>query len=203
MIVAGAVLLAVRLPAMQIDQPLLLLALLAASIVISISKISLPIVGGTATLSMSYFTDLLAVMLVGADQAVLVAGTSAITQCYALSRSRPPWYQSLFSAAVLVVAVQAVGVVTNALGGFHTTSSARELGTVTLAGAAALFIVNSGLVAVVVAQTRRAPILRTWYREFFWTAPTCLVGRGQRGVASSTPPAPTSGRRCSRRCRSM
>ncbi len=73
-IIAGAVLLAVRLPAMHFDQPLLFLALLAASIVISVSKISLPIVGGTATLSMSYFTDLLAVMLVGADQAMLVAG---------------------------------------------------------------------------------------------------------------------------------
>ncbi len=89
-IVAGAALLAVRLPAMHFDQPLLFLALLAASIVISVSKISLPIVGGTATLSMSYFTDLLAVMLVGADQAMLVAGTSAMTQCYALSRVRPP-----------------------------------------------------------------------------------------------------------------
>ena len=174
-IIAGAVLLAVRLPAMHFDEPLLFLALLAASIVISISKVSLPIVGGTATLSMSYFTDLLAVMLVGADQAMLVAGTSAMTQCYAHNRSRPPWYQSLFSAAVLVVAVQAVGVVTTALGGFHTTSPARELGTVTLAGAAALFIINSGLVAAVVAQTRRAPILVTWYREFFWTAPTCLA----------------------------
>jgi hypothetical protein len=50
-----------------------------------------------------------------------------MTQCYALSRVRPPWYQALFSAAVLVVAVQTVGVVTTALGGFHTTSPAQHL----------------------------------------------------------------------------
>jgi diguanylate cyclase (GGDEF)-like protein/putative nucleotidyltransferase with HDIG domain len=172
----GAALLAVRLPFVRFDEPLLFVALIAASIVISISKVPLPMANGAATLSMSYFTDLLALMLVGPDQAMLVGATSAVAQSHFHSRRRSTWYQTLFSAAVLIIAIQVSGLVAGWLGGFHPGLPLGELGALTLSSAFALFVVNSGLVAIVIAQTRPVSARQTWYREFFWASPACVVG---------------------------
>ena len=57
---AGAGVLALRLPLVRLDEPFLFLVLLAGSFVISGLKVPLPIARGKATLSMSYFTDFLA-----------------------------------------------------------------------------------------------------------------------------------------------
>ena len=86
-ILAGAVLLGVRIPVMHVEQPLLFLTITAAAIVISVSKVNLPVAGGSATLSGAYFTDLLALMLLGPDQAMVVAAASAAAQCRAKSRT--------------------------------------------------------------------------------------------------------------------
>jgi diguanylate cyclase (GGDEF)-like protein/putative nucleotidyltransferase with HDIG domain len=175
-IAAGALLLAVRLPAARFDRPVLLIALLAAAIILSASKVRLPMVGGKATLSLSYFTDMLSLMLLGAEEAMLVAGLSAISQCYVMTLSRPSWHRALFSAAVLILSIQAAGLAAAALGGFHRDGPLVALFTTTLGAAAALYLVNSVLVTIAVTQSRGATILESWHRELFWTAPSCVVG---------------------------
>ena len=187
-IALGAVLLALRVPAIRFEEPLLFVALLAVSTVIAASKVSLPIARGTATLSMSHFTDLLALMLVGADQATLIAVASVLVQCQ-FSGPRPTWYQTLFSTAVLVVTMQITGVVAGLFGGFHPHASLSHLALVTLATASALFLVNSGLVALVIAQTRRARVVAVWYHEFFWTAPACLIGAASAALLFNAAPS--------------
>jgi diguanylate cyclase (GGDEF)-like protein/putative nucleotidyltransferase with HDIG domain len=172
----GAALLAMRLPAIQFDQPWTFVALLVTSAVLSISKVRLPLTRGSASLSMSYFTDFLALVLLGPDQGMLVAGISGATQCVFVLRARPSFARTAFSAAVLMVAMQVTGLLAGALGGFPRESTFLVLGRVTLATSSAFFIMNSGLVAIAVALSRRASIARTWYDAFFWTAPACLIG---------------------------
>ena len=70
----GLGLLAFRLPFVRLEQPLLFLALLSSSVLISVSKVHLPLASGSATLSMSYFTDFMALVLLGPDEAMIVAG---------------------------------------------------------------------------------------------------------------------------------
>ncbi len=175
-IAMGVVLLIVRLPAARFDQPLLFWALLLGSIVISASKVHLPMARGHATLSMSYFTDFLALVMLGPDEAMLVAGASATAQCVILPRSRPSAWQTLFSAAALMVTMQITAVTAGALGGFGTELSLLVLGLTTVGSAAVFFVVNSALVATAVALSRPAPLIKTWYDDFFWTAPACFAG---------------------------
>ena len=184
-ILAGAILLLARLPAMRLDQPGLFATLVAISIVISVSKIHLPLARGHATLSMSYFTDFLALILLGTDQAMLIAGVSAAAQCLVLTRGRPSVQRTLFSMAALMITMQITGLAAHALGGL-TPPSVLALGQVSIAAAMVFFTVNSGLVAIVVALSRREPVVRTWYSEFLWTAPACLIGAALAVLLTST-----------------
>jgi diguanylate cyclase (GGDEF)-like protein/putative nucleotidyltransferase with HDIG domain len=172
----GAGVLWARLPAARFDQPHLFWALLIGSVIISASKVHLPLGRGNATLSMSYITDFLALVLLGADEGMLVAGTSGATQCLLMARGGSTPSQTLFSAAALVITMQVTGLAAGALGGFSTHQPALALGQVTVVAAAVFFLCNSGLVSIVVALSRREPIGKTWYENFFWTAPACFIG---------------------------
>jgi diguanylate cyclase (GGDEF)-like protein/putative nucleotidyltransferase with HDIG domain len=171
----GAVVLVLRLPALAFDQLPLFLALLAAAIVISVSKVRLPIAGGTAQLSMWFGTDLLSLMLLGADQAMLIAGVSAVLQCCFMSRTWPTRHRVLFSAAVPILAVQAAGLAAGALGGFHRDLSPARLVVVTLAAAVALYVVNITLVGLAVAWSQGQSMARAWLGGRLRAAPALLI----------------------------
>src|SRR5262245_21337477 len=173
-IVAGFVVLAVRSPQLRFEQMWLFLTLLAGSVVLSSWKVHLPLVGGRATLSMSYFTDFLALVLLGPDEGMLVAAASGVAQCLLLSRGRPVVSQTLFNAAALMIAMQLTGLVSSALGGFFMPSM-LDVAQATVAAAGVFFFVNSGLVAAAIALSRGEPIVKTWYENFFWTAPACFI----------------------------
>jgi hypothetical protein len=174
-IAGGALVLALRAATETISQPPLLAALLGVAVVASTVKVRLPMARGQATLSMSYFTDVIGLLLVGPLGAMLVASAGAAAQCAFLSRSRPTWLRTLFSVAVLVVTIECTARTATALGGFAPQATLLHLATVTLATATVFFVVNSGLVAIAVALSRREPVVRTWYAEFLWTAPMCLI----------------------------
>jgi hypothetical protein len=80
--VAGAALVIARAPQLRFDNPLLFGALTFASIVLSTWKV--PLIRGGATLSMSYFTDFVALLLLGPDEGMLVAAASGGAQCPAV-----------------------------------------------------------------------------------------------------------------------
>jgi len=167
-----------RLAYLRIDSPLLFLGLLAASIVISVSKVHLPLAGGSATLSMSYFTDFMSLVLIGPDAAMLVAGASGATQCLIATRGRSSFRQTAFSVAALVITVQTAGFVARLLGGFPFDAKLIEIARPAVGAAGAFFLCNSWLVAGAVSLTRRQPIIRVWNENFLWTAPACFIGAG-------------------------
>src|SRR5262245_1157126 len=178
-VIGGAFLiLALRLPHLSIDQPLLFVALLGASGLISASKVHLPLVSGSATLSMSYFTDFMSLVLLGPDQTMIVAGVGGVTQCLLSTRNRVPLRQVVFSVAALIISIQMSGVTAAWLGGFHLGQDLLTLSKPAVGAAATFFVCNSWLVATAVALSRRESIHRLWQQNFMWTAPACFIGAG-------------------------
>jgi diguanylate cyclase (GGDEF)-like protein/putative nucleotidyltransferase with HDIG domain len=174
---AGIALVVVRAPALRFDNGLLFAVLVFGSIVLSTWKVPLPLIPGGATLSMSYFTDFVALLLLGPDEGMLVAAASGGAQSLLLSKGRPHLTRALFNASVLMIAAQLAWHASSPLGGFFSDSK-LELLQATVAAAAVFFFVNTVLVAVAVALSRREPIVKTWYDHFFLTAPACFIAAG-------------------------
>jgi diguanylate cyclase (GGDEF)-like protein/putative nucleotidyltransferase with HDIG domain len=174
----GAALLLFRVPQIRFDQGLLFLALLLASTVISASKVHLPLARGSSTLSMSYFTDFMALVFLGPDAAMIVAGAGGATQCLISRRGRASTRQTLFSISALIITMQAAGLVASMLGGFPPAADLGTLSKPAVAAAVTFFLCNSWLVATAVALSRREPLFRTWHENFLWTAPACVIGAG-------------------------
>lgn len=182
---AGAGLLALRLPQMTWDKPFLFLSLLAGAFVISGLKVHLPIARGKATLSMSYFTNFLALVLLGADEGMIIAGASAATQCLVMSRGSSSPLRTIYSAAALIITVEATSLVAGALGGFSVPDP-LVLGQVTTVAIVTFFAINSWLVATAIALSKNEPIAQMWYEQFLLTAPACFVGAGFAVLLSTT-----------------
>jgi diguanylate cyclase (GGDEF)-like protein/putative nucleotidyltransferase with HDIG domain len=138
--------------------------------------VHLPIARGTATLSMSYFTDFLALLSLGVDQGMLIAAASGATQCLLLARGKPSIWRTLFSSSALIISVQATALVIRAVGGFHDDATMLDMGRGLVCASATFFLANSWLVATAVAFSRRERVFKTWYADFLWTAPACIVG---------------------------
>jgi diguanylate cyclase (GGDEF)-like protein len=177
-IAAGTAVLVVRLPQMRLEHELLFLALFLASLVISASKVHLPLASGSSTLSMSYFTDFLSLVLLGADAAMVIGGAGGATQCLLVRRGRASARQTLFSVAALVITVQTAGAAARALGGFPAGADLATLSKPAVGAAVTFFLCNSWLVATAVAFSRRESVVRTWHENFLWTAPACFIGAG-------------------------
>ena len=173
-----------RLPFINLKEPWLFAALLVGSIIISISKVHLPLAGGSATLSMSYFTDFITLVLMGQDAAMLVGCASGATQCLVATRNRASFRQTLFSVSALAITIQLAGLVATWAGGFGRDADLSRLSRTTVAAAMTFFFCNSWLVALAVALSRRDSVLRTWNENFLWTAPACFIGAGVALLAS-------------------
>jgi hypothetical protein len=180
---AASIILVLRLPHVTLDQPLLFVSLLGASALISASKVHLPLVSGSATLSMSYFTDFMSLVLLGADQTMIVAGVGGVTQCLLSTRNRVPLRQVFFSVAALIVSIQVAGLTAASLGGFHPGQELLTLSKPAVGAAGAFFLCNSWLVATAVGLSRREAVHKLWQQNFMWTAPACFIGAGVAVIA--------------------
>jgi len=184
-VLAGIALLAFGVPKMQFTHPVLFVCLLLGSMMAAVMKIHLPLSSGQATLSMSYFTDFLSLVVLGPHQAMLVAGASAATQSAVGRRDRFSPKQTFFSSASLIITVQAAGLVANQLGGFDLHASLSSLSKPAAGAAATFFLCNSWLVATAVGLSRGRPISATWREDFLWAGPACFVAAGAATFAAS------------------
>src|SRR5205823_6517830 len=115
-LLAGIVVLAVFAPH-SIADPGLFVALMLFSSFASALKVSLPLTKSGSTMSVSYAVDFAALLLLGADETMLVAAASAWSQCTFRMKSRNPLYRTLYSMASLVLTVKAAGMIYLWLGG--------------------------------------------------------------------------------------
>src|SRR5436305_993486 len=101
----------------RIGDPALFIALLVFSSLASALKVSLPLTKSGSSMSVSYAVDFAALLMLGADETMLVAGASAWSQCTFRMKTRNPLYRTLYSMASLVLTVKAAGMIYLWLGG--------------------------------------------------------------------------------------
>src|SRR5947207_4658572 len=114
--VAGAIVAALNAPH-TLNKLGLFLVLLVCSSVASALKVSLPLATHGSTMSISYAVDFASLLLLGANETMFVAATSAWSQCTFRVPSKSPVYRTAFSMASLVLTVKFAGLVYTFLGG--------------------------------------------------------------------------------------
>ncbi|MGH9144701.1 MAG: bifunctional diguanylate cyclase/phosphohydrolase [Vicinamibacterales bacterium] len=182
---AGSVTLALFLPH-GFENPVLFAFLLTCSSLTSALKVSLPLASSGSTMSVSYAVDFAALLLLGADQTMLVAAASAWSQCTFRTQSRSAPYRTLFSMASLVLTVKAAGLSYSLLGGTSSVPFTVLSITKPLVGAATTyFVFNTLLIATAIGLSTRQAILRVWNENFLWSAPSYFVGALAAAIAAS------------------
>ncbi len=185
-IATGAVLVVSLGPRSTFEHPELFLVLLLMSAVTSAFKVSLPFAKGGSTMSVSYAVDFASLLLLGPHETMLVAVTSAWSQCTFKMKVKNPAYRTLFSMACLAITVQASGLAYEALGGVPGTL-AHTIGGVArplVAAATTYFVFNTCLIAVAVSLATRQPFVTVWNQNFLWSAPSYFVGAGAAALAT-------------------
>jgi PAS domain S-box-containing protein len=174
----GAALVGALFP-QTLPDPVLSLGLLTLVVLGSTLKVQLPVPGTSATLSVSFIANFMALILVGPGQAMVLAGLGGAVQCLAARRTRPlPIYRVLFSMSALVITVQVTHLVYAALGGQTGALSPRDLATPVVGGACAYFLCNALLVALATSLATGQSAWRTWVDAYLWSGVSFVAGAG-------------------------
>ncbi len=178
-IAVGAGLLGLQFPS-AVPDPVLTASLLALVLIGSAFKVQLPVIGTTATLSVSFIADFMALILLGPSQAMLFAGLGGGFQCLVNRQpgGRLQAYRVIFSIAALIVTVQVTSVAYSALGGHPGLLDPNDLVLPIVGGAFAYFVCNAVLVAVASALATGQSPWRVWHEAFLWSGPSFFAGAG-------------------------
>ena len=157
--------------------------LLGCSSLASALKVSLPLASSGSTMSVSYAVDFAALLLLGADETMLVAAASAWSQCTFRTQTESAPYRTLFSMASLVLTVKAAGLGLHAAGRRRSARRSRSFSiTKPLVGAATTyFVFNTLLIATAIGLSTRQRIVHVWNENFLWSAPSYFVGARRGG----------------------
>jgi hypothetical protein len=169
-VLAAGLLFVVLFGPRTIPNPGLFVALLVGSSLASALKVSLPIATSGSTLSVSYAVDFTALLLLGANETLVVAAVSAWCQCTFRTKTPSAPYRTLFSMASLVLTVKAAGWVYGWLGGPPPGSPFLwvEIPKPLVGAATAYFLCNTVLIASAIGLSTRQPILPAWNENFLW-----------------------------------
>jgi diguanylate cyclase (GGDEF)-like protein/PAS domain S-box-containing protein len=162
----------------HITHPRQFLVLLAASVLASSLRLRLPLGTSASNLSISYSVDFAALLLIGREMTMLVAGASACAQSIFGTNRRNPAFRILFNAAALILTVQAAGVTFAYFGGRPGDLDLSSIAKPLVASALAYYLVNTSIVATAVGLAARQPVFQVWQTNFLWTAPSYFVGAG-------------------------
>jgi diguanylate cyclase (GGDEF)-like protein/putative nucleotidyltransferase with HDIG domain len=182
MIALGAVVVASAMTSLEFSRPGLFAVLLVLSVVSSALKVDMPLGVGSSCVSLSYAVDFTALLLLGPAQTMLIAVTSAWSQCTFRMRERNPAYKTLFSMATLAVSVAAAGATYTRFGGTFGSLPSSPLQPL-MAAAMVYFVVNSFAVAAAFALSRGRGVLRVWHDNFLWAISSYVVGTIAAGIA--------------------
>lgn len=143
----------------------------------SLMKVRLP--GITGTMSVYFLFLLVALTQLLLPEVLIVGVCAVVLQCFWHAQQRPKLIQVLFNVASTCVAIHYSYLV------FHWKLLAGpELGLPVQIAAASLtfFLLNTGLVAGVVALTEGKVIHRIWRECYFWCFPYYLMGAALAGT---------------------
>jgi PAS domain S-box-containing protein len=169
-----------------IADPFAFAALVVLSCLTSTWKVMLPLSPSNGcTLSVSYVADLMALMLLGPHEAMIVALAGAWVQCTVKVKQRYPPYRTAFSLAAEAITMQATGAAYVALGGFAADANLIALQKPLVGAIVTYFLVNSTIFAIVIALAGRQRVWRVWNENFLWSAPSFMVA-GVMGAIAAT-----------------
>src|SRR3954462_10539111 len=162
----------------SVARPGLFIALLVCSSVASALKVSLPLATSGSTMSISYAVDFASLLLLGANETMLVAATSAWSQCTFRVQNKTPVYRTLFSMASLVITVKLAGLVYSWSGGLppDATITLTTIAKPMVVAATAYFLSNTALIATAIGVSTNQSVVRVWNENFLWSAPSYFVG---------------------------
>ena len=143
----------------------------------SVLKIHLP--GITGTMSVYFLFVLIGITQLTLPEVLVIGAAATLVQCFWHAKKRPKAVQLAFNLGSNALAV-ACGDKT-----FHWEFLINAgIGLPIRLGAMAMvfFVLNTGLVAVVVAMTEGKPARKIWHECYFWCFPYYLVGASLAGV---------------------
>jgi hypothetical protein len=173
-IAAGCGLVAYLAPR-ELQNPGLAAALLASTVFLSVFKLRLPLGNGVSTMTMAYAVDFVALIVEGANLAMLLGAIGVLIQCTVRVRRQQPIHRAAFSAAAVIIAVQVAGMGWRALGGSLTDLTLTSTLLPLMVCAITYFIVNTSLVVGAIAVTAHVSPVKAWNPEFLRAAPGYLV----------------------------
>jgi diguanylate cyclase (GGDEF)-like protein/putative nucleotidyltransferase with HDIG domain len=171
----------------KLADPALFVVLLCCSSIASAMKVRLPLTSGRSTMSVSYVVDFVSMLLLGANETMIVAAVGAWSQCTFKMESRTARYRMFFSMASLLMTVKASGAVYTWLGGVLPAQSlspgdvARPL----IGAAVTHFFCSTALVATAIGTSTKQSIARIWKENYLWSAPSYFVGAGAATVVAT------------------
>jgi len=166
------------------EQPERFYPVLVTSVVLAATKIRLPLLPSSATVSLSYCTNFAALSLFSPFAATFIIAVSVWAQCALNNAGRMATYRTVFSIANIIVATAVTHAAAGLVGGLAVRDDWTALVVPALAGATAFFFCNTLLLAQAVAlESKKSPAV-LWREQFLWSAPACFVGAGV-GVSSA------------------
>ena len=157
-------------------RPVLFTALLIVGCLTSVWKVNLPIsLASGSTLSVSYAADLTALLLLGTQEAMVIAVAGVWVQCSLNIRHPYPLYRTVFSMAAEAITIVATGLTYAWLGGWSGPLVVSAIARPLLGAILMYFVFNTGLVAAAIAFSTRRPAWRVWYDDFLWSGVSFIV----------------------------
>jgi PAS domain S-box-containing protein len=167
------------------SRPWMLASLIGFSCITSLWKVTLPLgLTSGSTLSVSYAADLMALLLLGPNHAMVVAVAGAWAQCTFRAKEPYPWYRTAFSIAAEAITIQATGVVYGVLADTSTLVPMTFLARALVAAIATYFVVNTALVAGAIGLSTRRSVWIVWHENFLWSAPSFMVAGAAGALAA-------------------
>ena len=154
-------------------------AFLAISLISAGARVRIPGVGGP--LPLSYLFVLLGLVELTSPETVLLAGLTAVIQCYWNQPQRPRISFVLLQVGAMIIAAGAAErVYHSSWFEFSHAQTSVRLAAATLA----LFLINTAPAAKWTAMLERGHFATVWLNTSFWSLPHYLVGAGIAGGVS-------------------
>lgn len=182
---SGAIGIVAAIPQLDEHAAGLFTTLAILSLVTAFAKVTVPVGGGGVTVTVCYVIDFIALLVLGAPYATLTAAAGVWAQCTFNSRTPARPHQTWFSIGALGITVQSAALVYATLGGGVSGAPLLAVIGATAAAAAVYFLVNSVMIAAVVAMSDGKSIVRVWWTTFAPMSRGYLAGFAVASIAAA------------------
>ncbi len=159
------------------ENPIKFTVYLLAAVGTSRLKVRLP--GVLGTLSMNYLFMFLALLELDLASALVIALLGILAQTLIAPKQRPQWEQVLFNVLAIAIPIVVAGSILR-LPDLRSVDSTGFVGL--LCASTTYFLLNTGLVSIMIGLIGAEPPFVVWRESFLWTAPQYIFGGALAGA---------------------